>query len=165
MAKTSKPTNDVVDISLSAIRKKRFRIDKDDNRILELNTSDLNILGRLRESYPKLLDLANSAFGDMPDIDAENEDYDFLTDENTTKTIETFSAADKEMRSLMDYIFDSNVSEMCAPSGSMYDPINGGFRFEHIIENLTPLYEADISGGLKDISNRVKKHTDKYVRK
>ena len=32
------------DIDLSAIRKKRFRIDGDNNRFIELNTSDMNIL-------------------------------------------------------------------------------------------------------------------------
>lgn len=155
----------VTDISLSSIRKKRFRIDEDNNRILELNTSDLNILARLKEAYPKLVKLAETAFTNLPEVDGSAEDYDFMTDEATSEVIEKLKEADKDMRSLMDYIFNSNVSEMCAPDGSMYDPINGKFRFEHIIDTLAVLYETDVSGELNKISARVKKHTDKYTRR
>jgi hypothetical protein len=45
----------------------------------------------------------------------------------------------------------------------MYDPINGAFRFEHIISTLSALYEADISSEMGTIARRVKKHTDKYT--
>jgi hypothetical protein len=69
------------------------------------------------------------------------------------------------MRDLMDYIFDSNVSEICAPSGSMYDPINGQFRFEHIINILAGLYETDIESELTSIAKRVQKHTNKYSKR
>lgn len=158
-------TPNVVDISLDVIRKKRFRIDKDDNRILELNTSDLNILSRLKEAYPKLTELATNAFKDLPDVNGSAEDYDFMTDAATAEVINTLKDADKRMRELMDYIFNSNVSEVCAPDGSMYDPINGKFRFEHIIDTLTELYETGVSTEMTNLSNRVRKHTDKYSKR
>lgn len=154
---------DVTDISLSVVRKKRFRIDGDDSRIIELNTSDLNILARLKEAYPKLVTLAEKAFKNLPEVDGTAEDYNFATDEATATLVTTLTEADKKMRELIDYIFDSNVSELCAPSGSMYDPINGAFRFEHIISTLSALYEADISSEMGTIARRVKKHTDKYT--
>lgn len=154
---------DVTDISLSVVRKKRFRIDGDDSRIIELNTSDLNILARLKEAYPKLVALAEGAFKNLPEVDGTAEDYNFATDEATATLVTTLTEADKKMRELIDYIFDSNVSELCAPSGSMYDPINGAFRFEHIISTLSALYEADISSEMGTIARRVKKHTDKYT--
>lgn len=155
----------VTDISFDSIRKKRFRIDGDDSRILELNVSDLNILARLREAYPKLNAIANEAFENLPEVDSNAEDYNFMTDENTSTVIEALENADKEMRALVDYIFDSNVSEVCAPSGSMYDPINGKFRFEHIIDTLAELYETSVSTEMTQVSKRVKKHTDKYTGK
>lgn len=158
-------TQPVVDISLGAIRKKRFRIDGDDNRILELNTSDLNILARLKEAYPKLVNLADGAFKNMPELDSTGEDYNFMTDEATAEMIVTLEKADKEMRELVDYIFNSNVSELCAPDGSMYDPIDGQLRFEHIIGTLAALYEADVTGEMNKLSSRVQKHTTKYTRR
>lgn len=165
MAKTKSfpQQQDVTDISLSIVRKKRFRIDGDDSRIIELNTSDLNILARLKEAYPKLVALAEGAFKNLPEVDGTAEDYNFATDEATATLVTTLTEADKKMRELIDYIFDSNVSELCAPSGSMYDPINGAFRFEHIISTLSALYEADISSEMGTIARRVKKHTDKYT--
>ena len=165
MEKQLTTTNNIVDISLDVIRKKRFRIDGDDSRILELNTSDLNILARLKEAYPKLTDLAERAFKNLPDVDSQAEDYDFMTDAATANVIDTLKNADKEMRELVDYIFDSNVSELCAPSGSMYDPINGKFRFEHIIDTIAVLYETTVSDEITKVSKRVKKHTDKYTKK
>lgn len=164
MAKNKITTQqDITDISLSVVRKKRFRIDGDDNRIIELNTSDLNILARLKETYPKLVALAEDAFKNLPEVDGTAENYDFVTDEATSKLVTALTDADKKMRELIDYIFDSNVSELCAPSGSMYDPINGAFRFEHIINTLSALYETDISTEMGKVATRVKKHTDKYT--
>ena len=46
---------DVIDIDLSPTKKKSFRIDGDNSRIIYLNTSDVNIAIRLEELYPKLL--------------------------------------------------------------------------------------------------------------
>ena len=163
--KNSTPQTNVIDINLSVIRKKRFRIDNDDSRIIELNTSDLNILARLKETYPKLVALADNAFKNLPEVDVVDENYDFITDENTGKVIDALEDADKQMRELVDYIFDSNVSEICAPGGSMYDPINGKFRFEHIIETLAALYETEVSSEMNKISTRVSKHTDKYMKR
>lgn len=163
MAKNKITQQDITDISLSIVRKKRFRIDGDDNRIIELNTSDLNILARLKETYPKLVALAEDAFKNLPEVDGTAENYDFVTDEATSKLVTALTDADKKMRELIDYIFDSNVSELCAPSGSMYDPINGAFRFEHIINTLSALYETDISTEMGKVATRVKKHTDKYT--
>lgn len=164
MADKIQDINGIQDISLDVIRKKRFRIDHDDNRILELNTSDLNILARLKESYPRLIAIADNVFKDLPQIDA-SEEIDLINSAETAKVIESLKKADSEMRELVDYIFDSNVSEICAPSGSMYDPINGQFRFEHIINVLANLYETDVEKEMGAIAARVKKHTGKYSKR
>ena len=157
-------TNDIIDVSLSGARKKKIRIDGDDNRILELNTSDLNLLVRLREVYPELTALSKEAFSNWPDEEI-SEDTDFMSDPNVSKATEILKETDAKMRDLIDYIFDSNVSEVCAPSGSMYDPVGGKLRYEHIVDCLSALYEKDISTEMKKISKRVQKHTDKYTQK
>ena len=74
-------------------------------------------------------------------------------------------SVDTDMRNLIDYLFDSNVSEVCAPFGSMYDPIDGIQRYEHIINALIPLYDETISTETKKVQARVKKHTSKYTKK
>lgn len=164
MSKKLNTANDIIDLDLSAIRKKRFRIDGDDSRIVELNTSDLNILPRLKEAYPKLQELNKKVAELAPEVSSDNSETEF-GDETFNKTIDVLVNIDKSMRELIDYIFDSNVSEVCAPSGSMYDPIGGQCRFEHIITCLSNLYETDLNTELNQLSKRTEKYTAKYTRK
>ncbi len=152
-------TNDnVIDISLKQTAKKRFRIDGDDDRILELNTSDMSIINRLNTIYPKLQQLATDAATKL----------DVGEEEDTQKALDASAKAlteiDTDMRNLIDELFDSNVSEVCCVSGSMYDPFNGKFRFEHIIETLSGLYETNLKNEFNKMSKNVKKHTDKYIK-
>ena len=155
---TTPTTDNYIDINLSATRKKRIRVDGDDNRILELNTSDINILSRLRDGYPKLNALS-SKLATIKDID-ESDDIQ----ENIAATANFIDEIDTEMRKILDFIFDANVSELCAPSGSMYDMFNGQYRFEIIIEALLKLYEDNINAEYKKMAKRVQKHTDKYIK-
>lgn len=146
-------SNNIIDIDLSVTRKKRFRIDGDDSRIIELNTSDMTILNRLDESERRLKVLAESANVDLTG-----------DDEHDGAVVTRLLATDKEMRDIIDYLFDSPVADICAPDGSMYDPFNGKYRFEHILETLFTLYEQNISDEIKKMRKNVRKHTDKYTK-
>ena len=150
----------LIDISLEPIRKKKFRIDGDNSRILELNPSDLGIISRYKEVYPKLEALGKKIEEEMPEELEDESDIDSIT-----KTADFLADIDKDMRDCVDYIFDSNVSEICVPNGTMYDPFAGKLRFEHIIEVLITLYEDTITKEFKKTQNRVKKYTNKYVKK
>lgn len=147
------PNDKIIDIDLSVTRKKRFRIDGDDDRVIELNTSDMNILLRLDEVEARLNNLADSVTFSPDDT------------EHVEENVKKLLATDTEMRELMDYLFDSPISAVCAPSGSMYDPFNGKYRFEHIIETLFALYEDNIEAEYKKMSKNVQKHTAKYTGK
>lgn len=144
----------IIDVDLSVTRNKRFRIDGDDDRIIELNTSDMTILNRLNEADKKLRELADYATFDVEDT-AENQE------EAIVKLINT----DKQMREIIDYLFNSKVADICAPNGSMYDPFNGKYRFEHILETLFALYEKNINDEYKKMKKNVEKHTNKYIGK
>lgn len=145
--------NNVIDIDLSVTRKKRFRIDNDDSRILELNTSDMTILNRLDEAERRLKELA-----DYANFEVSNED-------EAKNAVEELLNTDKKMRDIIDYLFDSPVSDVCAPNGSMYDPFNGKYRFEHIMEVLFTQYEKNINEEIKKMRKHMQKHTDKYTKK
>lgn len=156
-------SNEIRDLDLSSIQKKKFRINGDDSKMLELNTSDMAIISRIDEAYPKLEKLQKDAITAFADTDTtENE-------ENGTNAIKEFSDTltkiDSNMRELVDYIFDSNVSEICADAGSMYDPLGGKFRYEHIIETLVKLYQDEISNEFNAFKNRVNNKASKYTKK
>lgn len=150
--------NDIVDVDLSATAKKKFRINGDNDKILELNTSDLSIISRLNSVYPKLQKLASDAVKELDEADVESDD-------SIAKTSATLTKIDKKMRSLLDELFDANVSETCAPTGSMYDPFNGKLRFEYIIEVLSNLFEENLQKEIAQTSKRISKHTNKYSHK
>lgn len=146
-------------IDLSVLRKKRFTLDGSTDRVLELNTADLSIVQRLSEAYPKLEELENEVSQITEGVEATDETV--VQDMNTIAT--RLREADGKMRGLLDYIFDSNVSEMCAPNGSMYDPIGGQLRYEHLITILIGLYEENLAKEMKRVQKRVKSHTAKYT--
>ena len=151
---------EIVDVDLGFVEKKRFRINGDYNRMLELNVSDLHIATRLRVGYPKLQKLlgeAQKSIAAIPEKEDELEELGALAD--------TLMAIDKEMRSIIDYIFDTNASEICAPSGSMYDPVGSDFRFVHIIETLANLYSTGLADEFNKVKNKVESKTSKYTGK
>lgn len=147
---TPEVENDVIDIQMELPKKSRFRINGDSTKMLELNISDLGIIKRLEKGYEAL----QSEMSKVGELNPEDE-----------KFTEKLEDIDKMMRDQIDYIFDSNVSEICASNGTMYDPWNGQVRFEHIIDTLLGLYEKNINDEYRKMKNRVRKHTDKYIGK
>lgn len=154
---------EVTDIDLGFVEKKKFRINGDYDRMLELNVSDLNIFGRYQETYPKLQALLQDAQSKVAEINVDDDTDE--SGESLGKIADVLDSIDKEMRKLMDYLFDSNVSEVCAPSGNMFDPVEGEFRFEKIITKLANLYTTGLSEEIAKFKTKSSKHTAKYTKK
>jgi hypothetical protein len=154
------PKEQIYDVDLSNTDKKTFMIKLGEDNIqpLRLNPTDLMFVKRLNSIYPRLRKNAEAAIKEL-EID-ENK----TSDEILAATSEVLDKIDSDMRSAMDELFDTNVSEVCAPSGSMYDPINGKFRFEHIIESLSDLYSNKLGTEVTKIMNKLSKHTNKYLK-
>lgn len=153
--------NNIIDIDLSQLRKKKIRIDGDDNKIIEINTSDMGVMERLKNSYDKLLTLANK-YHEEEELEISDLEKDR---ENVDKLINSLSEIDTEMRKLVDYVFNAPVSEVCTEDGTMADPFNGQFRFEYIIDKFIALYDENFTKEFKKLSTNVQKHTNKYTRK
>jgi hypothetical protein len=158
--------DDFIDIDLSVTRKKKFRFDKDNSRIVELNTSDMNILARMSEAYPKLKEQQEKAAKLMEGIEL-TDDEDALEAEVTTGMMtvaQRLKVVDKDMRDLIDFMFNAPVSAVAAPDGSMYDPYEGSFRFEYIITLLIKQYENNLEKEFSKMAKQMEKHTAKYTK-
>ena len=156
------PETAIPSIDLSAIEKKKFHINGDTSRVLELNTSDLGIGTRLDIAYKRL----NNMMDDVGDILTKIPDNaDDISDEAYEQLSNALKMLDSKMREQIDYLFDSNVSEVCAPFGSMWDPISGQFRFEHIIDALTKLYETNLNNEFTKMRAKVNRRTAQYTKK
>lgn len=154
---SEKPNNEIIDIDVSVTKKKRFRFDKDDNRLVDINIADMGTMARLTETYPKFEDWMNEV--KYASEVASDEDGDTLNSLN--KISEALSNIDKQMRDAIDYIFDAPVSAAAAPDGSMYDLFEGQFRFEHILSLLLKYYENNLDAEFKKMQKHVKKYTKK----
>lgn len=156
----SETADDVIELNLSAIKKKRVRINKDPNRILELNISDLSITQRMSEAYERLMkymDEVGKVLSDIPEND---------TDEEKEKLVEDkLKEIDDKMRKELDFIFDAPVSKVCDYGGSMYDPFEGMFRFEHIMDAISKLYETNLNDEFNKMRRRINTKTSKYTKK
>lgn len=148
----------IQDIDLSVTHKKKFRVDGDNNRILELNTSDAGIVVRLNKLYPKMKTLGDK-------LAVKISEQSNVTDEEELSVIaNAIMELDNEIRELLDELFDSNVSEICIPEGTTVDPFNGEFRFETIINKLSKLYENNLTSEFAKMKKNVSKHTAKYTK-
>lgn len=151
---------EVTDIDLGFVEKKKFRIAGDFNRMLTLNVSDLNITARLSTGYPKLKALLAEAQEKVASIPDDLDDEQLLA-----SMADALTDIDKKMRDIIDYIFDTNASEVCAPSGNMFDPVGGQWRFERILDKLTGLYANGLNAEFNKIKNKVESKTSKYTKK
>ena len=151
---------EIRNISLS--HKKSFSIDGDINRIIQIDTSDLNVTIRLEEVYPELLKLAVDATDRLVNVKEvqDDEEKSPLSDYS-----EILKDIDKQMREKVDYIFASEVSDICLPKENMYSVCGGEFNFERVVDALITLYANDIKAEFKQMQARVKKHTDKYTKR
>lgn len=152
------PADNIQDIDLSIIKKQRFRINGDNSKILELNVADMRIATRLKEAYPRLNDLMDEVatkFNDIPDDASE---------EMINQVGSAVDEIDNKMRDEINYIFDAPVSEVCGSDGSMWDPIEGAFRYEHIIDKLAKLYENNLDKEFANMKRRVETKAGKYVK-
>lgn len=156
----TKPEQEITDVSLGFVEKKKFRIEGDNKRILELNVSDLNIVARLKVGYPKLSALFEEAKAKISEIPDDAKGIDLIND-----MADRLSEIDKEMRETIDYIFDTNASEVCAPSGNMYDPVGGQLRYMRVLDALTGLYTNGLHAEFDKMKNRVEKRAEKYTKK
>ena len=150
------PAEEPIDIDLSVTRRKNFRINGDNSRILSLNISDMGMFARLEEEYKNLKDLSLEAQNVMEEDDSE---------ESSLKSLAKLKDIDAELRQRIDNIFDANVCGVCAPDGTLYDPFDGKFRFEHIIEVILGLYEGNLVAEYKKMEQRINKRTGKYTKK
>lgn len=151
----NKPESNIPSIDLSITDRQRFSINNDPNRVVWLNTSDIGIAKRFKDCNTRLfeeLDRVQNALAQETKDDEEALDV----------LIDTLESADKEMRKIVDELFDADVSSQCAPDGTMYDLFNGQFRFQIIIESLTKLYTTNLDNEITALQKKADKYTKKY---
>ena len=158
---STQQNSNVIDIEIKSLKKQRFRINGDDNMILELNTSDMGVVTRFSELYPKLQELADKA-SKLGEDDEVTDDEDVLR-MRVDKLGAQLKEVDTDMRAYIDELFDANVSEVCAPYGTMFDVVDGELRYDNIISIISGLLTDNIAKEVNAFKERMNKATKKYV--
>ena len=148
--------NQAVDFDLSLSKKKRIRIDGDDNRVIELNTSDMGIIERIDNLADKMNELSTEYIDTKFDDNLDER-------EETKEIISRIKGIDSKMREIVDDLFQSKISDICVPDGTMFDMFNGQFMYEILIEKLLTLYADRIGEETQKTLTRMRKYTDKYI--
>lgn len=154
-------------ITFNVETKEEFFIDGDENRVIKLDTHDINLVNRLTDAIPKMqaLDKRWSALTEAAGVLQESEDIED-TLEDVNKFSETLKSIEREIRDILDEAFDSpGMSDTVLGEASAFSPVNGKFKYEQIIDVLVGLYEEDIKKEADKFNRtKVKKKTAKYIK-
>ena len=160
-------------INLNISTRKKFTIDGDATRIIELDVHDLALVTRLSDSIKRMdaLTAEWEKLGKIVETSSVEDIEDDIAVDAIVKEAEDFSAqfnkVENEMRDIIEFIFDCDG--MCATilgNSSIFSPVNGKYKYEQIIDVLTGLYEDSIEKEAKKINTRkVEAKTSKYIKK
>lgn len=154
-------TPDTISVKVRGASKTRILINGEEDKAIFLNLSDTGILDRLSETYQKLYNEAQNAV----DLKAEDMSLGDIDDEKTLALIAKLNEIDGKLREMIDFIFDGNVAKACSAGGKMYDPVDGSYRFEVIIEDLLSLYGETLPAEFEKIQKKREERTKKYTKK
>ena len=166
--KTTNP-NDLsgnIDLGYST-KKKRFSVGGDVNNVVELDTSDLGVANRLSKSMKDFKDLENkwNALNESANTIIDTDDMEVAM-QSTEDFSKQFDELELQVRGLIDKVFDSEVADKCLGSSSAFSPINGYFKYEHIITALLNCYEQQIKDEAPKFNARkINKYTNKYIKR
>ena len=155
-----------IDLGYS-IKKKRFSVGGDVNNVVELDTSDLSVANRLSKSMKDFKELEEkwNALNESADTIVETEDVDVAM-KSTEEFSKQFDELESRIRDLIDFVFDSQVADKCLGNSSAFSPVNGYFKYEHIITALLNCYEQQIKDEAPKFNSRkISKYTNKYIKK
>jgi hypothetical protein len=147
--------NQTIQLDLSGTRKKPINVMTPNGEIKQLNIDlgDFNILTRLKQMYGKFEEIATKA------SERFAEDLD-----NMDNIIDSLDDLDTDMKACIDFVFDTNVSEICVGNGSIVSMYNGKFFFETIMEGLANLCGDNVAFEYKKMEQRIKKRTQQFTK-
>ena len=155
--------SNAINLDLSETARTKVWVNGDCTKVLELNLTDLNIVTRAKDAKDKLDELQAEAI-ELASVEVPNSIESEEDEKKVDEAIEKFRAIDKKMRALVDGIFDFGVCEICCDGGSMYDPINGQYRYDYIIDKIMKLYGDQWEKEKNLREKNIQKHTAKYTK-
>lgn len=125
---------------------KEYAVNGDENNVIRVNVSDLNMLKRYEDAQVKI----NALTDKFKDIDKP--------------TPEQLVEADKEVRELLNYVFGGDVCTPAFGNTNCLSPVsNGMFLFEAFMDAFIPLIETDMKATANASKIHIEDKTAKYT--
>lgn len=119
-------------------------IDKDKNKTIKIFLNDLNIIERISNAQKVIEEKMSKEI-----------DYEDKTNDNVNKILEL----DKVIKEQVDYIFDTNVSEIVFGNKSPMSTINGEFLIVIFLEKIIPIIKENIEKEQIKSQKNIEKYT------
>lgn len=155
-----------VDLGFS-VSKKKFTVGGDPNLIIEFDPSDLGVANRLSKALPEFSKLNE----EWEKLNSSAEKFiESASEEEAIQASNEFSSKFDELetaiRKIIDEVFDGDVADKLLGNSSSFSPVNGYFKYEHIITAMLNCYEKQIQDEAPKFNSRkVQKYTHKYIKK
>lgn len=147
---------DMKTLNFGLPKRKKFSIDGDETRVVELDTGDTGIIAR----WSAVQEWIGSAAEELERLSGMNQD-----ETQAMETSKRFAEINEGAREKLNYLFDADVCTPIAGNGALIRLVNGDPLFMLIVDTLLPLYEADIKIEYEKSRKRIEKHTAKYAGK
>ena len=158
----SNNTNSNGNLNIGITSKARFTVDGDINKVIEFDPSDVYVVNRLSESMSKLSEITEKWISLMASTSNQIANFDNVDDamKSTKDFSACFKAYEKEMRDTINYIFDGDIADTLLGNASSFSPINGKFKYEHLIEKMLDCYDMNIKSEVPQFNRQnIYKHT------
>lgn len=155
-----------IDLGYST-KKKRFSVGGDPNNVIEFDPSDLGVANRLSKALPEFQKLTQT----WEELNNSAENYEKAENEdeivNVSKEFSNkFDEIENSVRKLIDEVFDADIASKLLGNSSSFSPVNGYFKYEHIITAMLNCYEKQIRDEAPKFNERkITKYTHKYIKK
>lgn len=123
-----------------------FKINGDENKILRINTADLQILNRAKKAETELKEIANECI---------NINQNMSNDES----IDLLDKYDKKVKKTIDYIFNTNASQVVFGEMNCLSICDGQPVFKNFLDEILPVITTDIESETKKSQANINKYT------
>lgn len=138
---------------------KEYIINGDENKKISFCPTDTNIISRYKETLP-FFESLEKKYSDLQNETTREEDL--------FKKINDIKDISDEIKSKIDYIFNSKISEIVLNDTSCFSIAkNGKLVFQNLIESLINVVNSEISYTINKTKNseKVKSYLNKYKNK
>lgn len=152
-----------------SVKKKRFSVGGDPNLVVEFDPTDLGVANRLSKAIPQFNEL-NAKWDKLNSVAESVQDMDDTQETEAISTMDDFSKQfddiEQSVRKIIDEVFDAEVADKLLGNSSSFSPVNGFFKYEHIITALLNCYEKHIQDEAPKFNSRkTQKYTHKYIKR